>query len=156
MSEPLPLRAAVIGSVAAITAIGACTQSGAGGSSSGGGSIGGAGGAADYAPHKGPGHAQAEPRPAASATAAASSGGAPSDDSTLSGPYTAVALGGSKIRTVQMSVQVRRGASVADQANAAEALVAGAGGEVDADDRSSGRYAQATLVLKVPPEQLSP
>ncbi len=55
-----------------------------------------------------------------------------------------------------MTVQVERGASVADQANAAEAIVMGAGGEVDADDRSSGRYAQATLVLKVPPEQLVP
>ena len=72
------------------------------------------------------------------------------------GTFTSVELGGSKIRIVQMSVQVKRGASVADQANAAEAIAMGAGGEVDSDDRSSGRYAQATLVLKVPPEQLIP
>jgi hypothetical protein len=70
------------------------------------------------------------------------------------GTFTSVQLGGAKIRIVQITVQVKRGASVADQANAAEAIVMGAGGEVDADDRSSGRYAQATLVLKVPPEQL--
>ena len=64
-----------------------------------------------------------------------------------SGTFTSVELGGAKIRIAPMTVQVKRGATVADQANAAEAIVMGAGGEVDADDRSSGRYALATLVL---------
>lgn len=162
MSAPVRLTAAAIGTVAVVTLIGACTQSGGGASSSGGGSVGGAGGAAlapqqhKAAVHAAPQAGMSVPSPARPPGTVTTAGGASSDGSTLTGRYAAVDLGGAKIRTVQMSVQVKRGASVADQANAAEAIVAGAGGEVDADDRSSGRYAQATLVLKVPPEQLSP
>ena len=55
-----------------------------------------------------------------------------------------------------MSVTVRHGVSVAAQADSAETIAASVGGEVDADQRSTGRYASASLVLKVPPEQLAP
>lgn len=154
MSAPLRLAVAAIGTVTAVTVLGACTQSGAGGSSSVSGGIGGKG--AYSAPNRGVVHAGAASRPAAGGSSGGSGGGSASDSGALSGRYASVDLGGAKIRIVQMAVQVKRGASVADQANAAEAIVTGAGGEVDADDRSSGQYAQATLVLKVPPEQLSP
>jgi hypothetical protein len=154
MSARLHVVAATLGAVTVITVVGACTSASSGGSATTAGSV-AHGGAGGFAPHR------AAARPPASAIPspgkiAMDSGAGGAAYGTLSGRYTAVDLGGAKIRIVAMTVQVKRGASVADQANAAEAIVTGAGGEVDADDRSSGRYAQATIVLKVPPEQLSP
>ncbi len=160
MSASARLAAAALGTVAVITLIGGCTQSGAGGSSAGEASGGGGAVGGNLAPagRQDPayGRSAAASAPAPHGGAGGGGGVADSSGTTLNGRYTAVELGGAKIRIVSMTVQVKRGASVADQANAAEAIVTGAGGEVDADDRSSGRYAQATIVLKVPPEQLTP
>lgn len=59
-----------------------------------------------------------------------------------------------KIRVAQMTVDVARG-RVASAADRAEAIALGVGGEVDTDDRSSGRYATASLLLRVPPSSLT-
>jgi hypothetical protein len=132
--------------VGAVAGLGALTSGGGGNSSAGssdsGASVSGsiAAGAAARVP-------ETAPRASGKGSAAGASG---STDIAL----TATDLGSSKIRTVDMTVQVRRGVSVSAQANAAEAIAARSGGEVDADERSSGRYAQATLVLRVPPDQL--
>jgi hypothetical protein len=156
MSAQARWAVTAVGSIALVTVIGACT------SSSGGSSAGSSAGrvqanSAALAPaHRGV--AVAGSAPANASVGGAGGAAAPSTsaaDTGYGGTFTSVQLGGAKIRIVQMTVQVKRGASVADQANAAEAIVMGAGGEVDADDRSSGRYAQATMVLKVPPEQLT-
>ncbi len=72
-----------------------------------------------------------------------------------SGRFTAVDIGTAKIRIASMTVQVKRGTTVAAQADRAEAITSGAGGEVDSDDRTSGRDAVATLVVRVPPDQLT-
>jgi hypothetical protein len=158
MSAQARWAVTAIGSIALVTVIGACTSSGGGTAS-----VGTGGRAQAKNDALAPVHG-AVAAGAASAPASGSAGGggggavAPSTstaDTGYGGTFTSVQLGGAKIRIVQMTVQVKRGASVADQANAAEAIVMGAGGEVDADDRSSGRYAQATMVLKVPPEQLT-
>jgi hypothetical protein len=59
-----------------------------------------------------------------------------------------------KIRTAQMTVDVRGSANVAKQADAAASIATGAGGEVDADERTSGAAATATMQLRVPPARL--
>jgi hypothetical protein len=153
MSAQARWAVTAIGSIALVTVIGACTSSGGGSATAGSaGRVQANGGALAAAPHR----AVAGSAPA-SEPAGGGGGSEPTStyDSAQGGVFASVQLGGAKIRIVQMTVQVKRGASVADQANAAEAIVMGAGGEVDADDRSSGRYAQATMVLKVPPEELT-
>lgn len=62
--------------------------------------------------------------------------------------------GSAKIRVAQMTVDVKRG-GVAGAADRAESTALGVGGEVDADDRTSGRDATASLQLRVPPEALT-
>jgi hypothetical protein len=131
--------ALALGSVIAVIGIGACTASG-------GGSGGTAAGANELAPH-GPATA-----PSAAARAAASGGGK-ADYSTAS--ETDLALGSAKIRTADMTVSVKHGESVATKADQAEAIANGVGGEVDTDDRTTGKYPSATLLLRVPPEDLS-
>lgn len=155
MPRRLPLVAAAVGAVAAITAVGACT----GGSSGGAGAGSAAGGAAAAAP-RGATHAAASAVPAPAlapvgrrGTSGGTSGGAAADGT--SGRFTAVDIGTAKIRVASMTVQVRRGATVAAQADRAEAIALGAGGEVDSDDRTSGRDAIATLLVRVPPDQLT-
>lgn len=64
-------------------------------------------------------------------------------------------LGSSKIRIAQLEVVVKHGESVAAKANAANAIALAAGGEVDADERTSGKFASATLVLGIPPDHLT-
>lgn len=59
-----------------------------------------------------------------------------------------------KIRVAQMTVDVRRD-TVAATADKAESIALGVGGEVDSDDRSSGRYATASLLVRVPPDSLT-
>lgn len=146
-SRPVMVVAATAGCIAVITAVGACSQSSAGGSSAGRFST--AGGTALQA---GPAHGA--PAAAPSAPTRGAAGGAADSSTGYSGQLTAVIGTGSKIRTAQMTVQVKRGSTVAAQADAAEAIATGVGGEVDADDRTSGRFATATLVLRVPPDQL--
>lgn len=61
---------------------------------------------------------------------------------------------GAKIRTAQMTVAIAGAADVSGKADQAGAIALGAGGEVDADNRTSGRFASAVLVLRVPPDSL--
>ena len=62
--------------------------------------------------------------------------------------------GTSKIRVAEMSVDVRTG-GIASAADRAESIALAAGGEVDSDDRTSGTHGTASLVLRVPPDQLT-
>ncbi len=84
----------------------------------------------------------------ASGGSAAGDGAAPAADAAAS-----LADGTAKIRTAQLTVAVRRG-GVAAAANRADAIATAAGGEVDADNRSTGPNAEATLQLRVPPTAL--
>lgn len=136
MSVRLRIVAGLAGALAATTALGACTSS-AGGSRAAAPAVGAASSAATAG-----GGASLQPRVATGGTGRASA------DVVLD-------VGTAKIRIAYMTVQVRRGATVSTQADRAEAIAVGAGGDVDADERSSGRYAEATVVLRVPPEQLS-
>jgi hypothetical protein len=145
MSRLVRLAAAAVGSITMITVVGACTGSGGGGSSDAGSARGGA--AVVGAPH-----AAATPVASAPARRSYGSGGG----SASVGRFAAVDIGTAKIRIASMTVQVKRGDTVAAQANRAEAITLGAGGEVDSDDRTSGRNAVATLVVRVPPDQLTP
>jgi hypothetical protein len=95
---------------------------------------------------------QAAPVPAASATGAATAGSAPAGQS-ASGRLL---VDGTKIRVADVTVAVRGAANVAAMADKADAIVTDAGGEVDADDRTSGPHATATLRLLVPPAELLP
>jgi hypothetical protein len=61
-----------------------------------------------------------------------------------------------RIRAAQMTVGVQRSGSVGAQADQAILIAQQAGGEVDADDRTSGAHATATLQLRVPPAALEP
>lgn len=63
---------------------------------------------------------------------------------------------GAKIRTAQLAVTLRRAALVRPAATEAAGIALAAGGEVDADDRTSGAAAVATMQLRVPPEALEP
>jgi hypothetical protein len=117
----------------AVLALGACSHEG--GSSSGSASR-------DLAPN-----AAAAPAKVAGAEAA---GGA-----TGSTPATLLGDTGVKIRTAELTVDIRGAANVAARADEAEDITARAGGEVDSDDRTTGTYANATLQLRVPPETLS-
>lgn len=89
--------------------------------------------------------------------------GVPADSPRSAGPAphtdaAAVANLGQRqqIRTADITVAVKRADQVAQQADAAVAIATRAGGEVTQDDRISGRHANATLVLRVPPAQLEP
>lgn len=118
----------------ALFALGACTRSGGGSGASGGEAAQQAVNGA--APAPGTGKAASAPDRADAVTAD-------------------VAIGTSKIRTADLSVQVAHQASVAAAADAAEQIALRSGGEVDADDRTSGRNPTATLVLRVAPEDLT-
>jgi hypothetical protein len=61
-----------------------------------------------------------------------------------------------KIRVAGLTVAIKGAANVAKQADAADAIALAAGGDVDADDRTSGRHATASLLLRVPPAALQP
>lgn len=59
-----------------------------------------------------------------------------------------------EIRTAEITVAVRGAQHVAQQADEADAIAAREGGEITRDDRSSGKEASATVVLRVPPKAL--
>jgi hypothetical protein len=124
--------AAGIGAVLVLGAVGACTHDNGGGSAGSAAS----GAAVDNAVAA-PG-AKSAPRANSSSSVAGD-----------------LALGRAEIRAAQMTVTIRHGQSVAAKADAAEAIATRVGGEVDSDDRTSGKYASATLVLRVPPDTLS-
>jgi len=122
--------------VAVATAVGlvACTNS--------------TGGASEHAAQRNSALGAAVPEPAPLAGAA---------NSAASGDAVAVtlALTSAKIRTADLTVAVRGASRVAQQADEAESITERAGGEVDADDRTGGSHASATLRLLVPPTALS-
>ncbi len=129
------------GSVIAVIGIGACTASG-------GGSGGSAPAAANLGVARGAAAAPEAPSPAPA-------GGAGKANSFASNDATDLALNSAKIRTAAMTVSVKHGESVATKADQAEAIANGVGGEVDTDDRTTGKYPSATLLLRVPPEDLT-
>jgi hypothetical protein len=128
------IRAVAVG-IGVVLVVGACTHDG-------GGSAGSAGGARSAESSVDSGVAGAAAKPAQKGTA---SGGLADD----------LVLGRAEIRTAQMTVAIRHGQSVAAKADTAEAIAARVGGETDSDDRTSGKYPSATLVLRVPPDTLS-
>jgi hypothetical protein len=64
--------------------------------------------------------------------------------------------GAAKIRTAEITVAVAGYQHVAQRADEADDIAARAGGEIDSDDRTTGRYATASVRLRVPPDQLQP
>lgn len=100
--------------------------------------------------------------PAAAAQGTGNVGGAASRPANAGGAGSAAQAarvsplddGTYQIRTAQMTVAVKGAQHVSAQADAAEAIALGVGGEVDSDDRTSGRHATATLQLRVPPDAL--
>jgi hypothetical protein len=128
--------------VLAAAALAACTQSSNG---SAGGSVGDSAGSAAGAKAAAPAVRNA----AGGASGGASVGGAAVNAS------APLVDGAARIRIAQMTVAIGRG-GVPAAADRAETIALGAGGEVDADDRTSGRHATATLQLRVPPAGLTP
>lgn len=122
-----------------VTTLGACTSSGGGASSSNGGA-----GAAALAPDK-----------AVSGGEVAGGGGSTGDKSAPEASVAGLDLSTAKIRIATMSVQVRRGQSVAAKADQAETIATAVGGDVDSDDREAGKYPTATLLLRIPPADLT-
>lgn len=150
-----------VATLVALTGIGACTGSGGSG---------GSGAAARSAAVGAPGNGLSVPQPgdvasggasAGSGSAAGTGSGSGSGSGKSAGASTdgtdlgTLSLGPSRIRTANMQVTVHRGVSVTVQADAAAAIAIGAGGEVDSDNRTSGRYATATMLLRVPPDSLT-
>lgn len=142
MKRSVGLRTAAfaLGTVLAIVGIGACTASGGSSGDSGGG-----------------GKAANVPAPRAAASAAAGSAArfatkAGHDAASVAGDIT---LSSAKIRNASMTVAVKHGQSVATKADTADAIALRTGGEVDADERTSGKDATATLILRVPPDDLT-
>lgn len=124
--------------VLALLALGACTHGSGGGSGSA---------AAGGAPAVG-GDAGKANAPASVA--------APSARGVASGVRDAAVLSTAQIRTAQIVVAVQGARNVAAKADAASAIALRAGGEVYADDRTSGPHATATMSLRVPPNALLP
>lgn len=95
-------------------------------------------------------------KPPAGAADKADAGGALAPDASGGGSAKGVALTPtSKIVVADLTVQVARAEDVAARADDADAIARTAGGDVYSDNRTSGAHASATLVLKVPPAQLS-
>ena len=88
--------------------------------------------------------------------AASGAGGSAGSGSTMGTDTksSAALVQAAKIRIASLTVAIKGAANVARQADAADAIATAAGGEVDADDRTSGRHARADLELRVPPETL--
>jgi Domain of unknown function (DUF4349) len=120
--------------IAGICGLGACTGSGGGSSENGGPAAGAA---------------------AAPATAAASAAARHAAAGKSGGQFAVDVTSTAKIRIADLTVAVKRGGSVPATADRAESIAITAGGAVDADDRASGPHATATLVLRVPPQQLA-
>jgi hypothetical protein len=143
----LVLGAAVV----AVLAVGACSHTSSNNSKAAGGA--GYGASGDVTAQR--------DLAAVSAPAGVAAGGGQADKSVLSTTkgtaHTAVLApgdGSAKIRTADMTIAIRGAGNVAAKADAAGAIALRAGGEIDADDRTSGRHASATLELRVPPDQL--
>lgn len=90
----------------------------------------------------------------AAGAAAGSTRGTTAGDAKVDSPV--LDDGSAKIRTAEITVAVAGYQHVAQRADDADNIAARAGGEIDSDDRTSGRYASASLLLRVPPDQLQP
>ncbi|MCW2495050.1 DUF4349 domain-containing protein [Jatrophihabitans sp.] len=130
----------VAGALLALLALGACTSEHGSSSSS------------ELAPGRGD---AAGPQASAAAGAAAMPASAGAPKAPAIGTAALLTDTRALIRTAYLTVGVRHSADVAAQANRADTIVTGAGGEVFGDDRQSGPSASASLVLKVPPAQLA-
>ena len=142
--------------VLTVLAVGACSHDSAGKNASNAGAIAApaAGRDAVYGSAAGTdgSAAGALQRRAASVPAMSSTTGTQADSATAA----KLANTGAKIRIASLRVAVKGAGNVAAKADQADALVARAGGEVDSDDRTTGRDASASLVLRVPPTELQP
>lgn len=134
-----------------LVTVAACSGGPGGKSSAGGRAVnGGAVGAAAAAPNAGDAEAggAAAPQPGARGDLAPGQGHKEA--------VTTSVLTEAKIRTAQLTVAVAKAAQVAVAADHAAQIAVGVGGEVDADDRTSGPAATAEMQLRVPPAQLRP
>jgi hypothetical protein len=162
MTRTTGVRTIVIalGTVVAIVGIGACTSSGGASSRTAGLALDGAGGGANQAAAGAPaGSVSAGSASKGSVNNGSVNNGSVNNGSVNNGSQNAavgdLALSSAKIRNADLTVAVKRGQSVAATADSAEAITVRTGGEVDADERTSGPGAAATLVLLVPPDRLS-
>ena len=145
------------GGIVTVLIVGACTNSsGGGGSAAGLPAVGGAGGG--LAVHG----AQAAPVAGTAPQPGGLSRYGTSDRAANAGTgvqaeANALPLvdGGYKIEVARMTVAVTGAANVADAANQATAIAEQVGGEVDRDDRTSGPDASASMLLRVPPAELT-
>ncbi|HZY76208.1 MAG TPA: DUF4349 domain-containing protein [Jatrophihabitantaceae bacterium] len=135
----------------------------AGCSSSGGGSAGsmanggGAGSAAGSAPQSQRGAAGDKAAPAAApAPRQGTHLGALKPGTSTAGTDTADVTSLALIRTASLEVRIARASAVAHAADEADRIAVASGGTVYSDDRTAGRYASASLTLKVPPPSLEP
>ncbi|HEU5005874.1 MAG TPA: DUF4349 domain-containing protein [Jatrophihabitantaceae bacterium] len=154
------IRAALVtAGIAAMAVLAGC-------SSSGGAANSAAGGKADQmagsAPEAGRGAAVANPAAGAAGSAPngdthfggvkPGAGGAAGATDTDTADVTSLAL----IRTASLEVRIAKAAGVAHAADEADRIAVAAGGTVYSDDRTAGKYASASLTLKVPPQSLEP
>jgi hypothetical protein len=145
-------RAYVAMGIMAVLAVGACSHDSSGGKSA-------LGAAAEH--RQDAAGAALAPRPALDQTArgtslmGTASGARPVNGSASHSSVTLPLDDGTfKIRTAEMTVAIKGWRNIAAKADAAIGIAERVGGEVDADDRTSGRYATATLRLRIPPEAL--
>ena len=96
------------------------------------------------------GSANGTMQPARGAYDSNAGGGSAASQKSDTGGTGELPLDSAVIRTASISVKVKD-LSAADQVRA---IAEGVGGTVDGDNRSSGRYASATLILAVPPGSL--
>ncbi|HKC29116.1 MAG TPA: DUF4349 domain-containing protein [Jatrophihabitans sp.] len=135
------LAISVLAVLAAVLALSACTNGGNQASQSGRAEVNAAAGGST-----------AGRSGAGSSSLAGAAGGA---GSTTGQRATTLSLdSGAQIRTAEMTVAVQGG--VGAQADRAILIAQQAGGEVNADERTSGPHATATLQLRVPPDALEP
>ena len=136
------------GGVLAVLVVGACSSSGGGGNDS---AVGGA-----LAP--GAGVRGGLPVPSATHAPVAVGGGVRGSTTDQGGTEITKNIpfidDGYKIRTARMTVAIKGAKNVSNAAQQADGIALGAGGEVDADNRTSGPNAAANLLLRVPPEEL--
>lgn len=152
-------------SVAAVAMLAGCSSSGGAANSSNGGDAGSvSGGRAVPAA----GAAPQSARGAAADKAAAGAASAPQEGTHLGGANSGTSTAGGRnadtadvtslalIRTASLQVRIARASGVARAANEADRIAVASGGTVYSDDRTAGRYASASLTLKVPPDSLEP
>lgn len=149
-------RVYAAGAVLAVVVVGACSHDSGDSSNAGGVAVGGgstARGAPALAPHR-PTYGDVADRAGGglSGSARTAPGGGAAHVATKTIPLDD---GSYKIRIARITVAVKGAARVAGKADEATSIAEQAGGEIDADDRTSGPHASATLLLRVPPDALT-